>query len=747
MRTEIYIIEGMSCAACSAAVERVTRKIDGVESSQVNLITNKMTITYDESKVAPERICAAVEKAGFGIKPDVPAEPEKKTEKGPKEKGDGSAVPIIAAAVLSAILLYISMGHMMVDNLPLPKIIHPDFYPVNFAITQMLLSLAVLIIGKKYFIGGFHSLFHLNPNMDSLVAIGCSAAFIYSLVMTYLITDDHSLVHQLYYESAAVVLTLIMLGKHLEARSKKKTKGAIKKLMELTPETAVFVGADGVQREVPASTLKVGDTVLIKPDARVPMDGVVQSGESGVDESMLTGESMPVLKTAGSDVTGGSVNLNGALYVKITRVGEDTTLSKIIKFVEEAQGKKAPIAKVADKVAGIFVPAVIAIAVISAIVWAILGKDIAFCLKIFTSVLVIACPCALGLATPTAIMVGTGLGATNGILIRSGEALEHTHKTQIAVLDKTGTLTEGKPTVTEVLAVGMDKSKLIRLAAIAENVSDHPLAHAVVEYARAKGAEITEKPEGFENISGMGIVATLTSGERLCAGNLRLMEKEGIDVSPLSGEGERLASYGCSVIYVSKNGALCGLLGIADKLKETSKAAIERLRTMGVKTVMLTGDNRIAAEYIAKQAGIDKVIAEVLPEEKAGVIKRLQDEGNTVMMVGDGINDAPALAQADIGCAIGGGSDIAIESADIVLMKSDLGDVPRAIRLSRLTITNIKENLFWAFCYNTIGIPVAAGALYFINGLLLSPMIGGLAMSLSSICVVSNALRLKTKKL
>ena len=744
MRTEVYIIEGMSCAACSAAVERVTRKIDGVENSQVNLITNKMNITYDEGKVTPERIRAAVEKAGFGIKAD---EPEKKAQKPKKEKTDGSAILIIAAAVLSSVLLYISMGHMLIENLLLPKLIHPDFNPLGFALAQMFLSLMVLIIGKKYFIGGFHSLFHLNPNMDSLVAIGCSASFAYSLVMTFLIPQNTALVHQLYYESAAVVLTLIMLGKHLEANSKKKTKGAIKKLMELTPETAVFVGADGVQREVPANTLKVGDIVLIKPGARVPMDGIVQSGESGVDESMLTGESMPVLKTEGSEVVGGSVNLNGALYVRITRVGEDTTLSKIIKCVEEAQGKKAPIAKIADKVAGIFVPAVMSIAVLSAIVWAILGKDIAFCLKIFTSVLVIACPCALGLATPTAIMVGTGLGASNGILIRSGEALEHTHKTQVAVFDKTGTLTEGKPTVNEVLTVDIDEDELIKLAAAAENVSDHPLAHAVIEYAKTRSIEITEAPTEFENISGMGIVATLKSGEKVCAGNLRLMEKEGIDPSALAADGERLSSYGYSVIYVAKNNSLCGLLGISDKLKETSKAAIERLRSMGVKTVMLTGDNRLAARYIASQAGIDEVIAEVLPEEKAGVIQKLQADGNIVMMIGDGINDAPALAQADIGCAIGGGSDIAIESADIVLMKRDLGDVPRAIRLSRLTITNIKQNLFWAFCYNTIGIPVAAGALYFINGMLLSPMIGGLAMSISSICVVTNALRLKGKKL
>jgi len=741
MKTSQYDISGMSCAACSASVNRVVSRLDGVSACDVNLITGKMTVVFDESKLSDEDFFRAVKKAGFGITPY-----QKENAKKPQADEEEPLYPLIISAVFTFLLLVLSMGSMIFENMPLPRFIDPALNPINFAVTQLILCLPALYFGKKFFTNGIPLLLKGHPNMDSLVAIGVGASLIYSIVMTCTANGNPHAVHNLYYESVAVVITLVMLGKFFERRSRQKTKSAIFALMDLSPDTATVL-RDEKEFTIPTEQVEIGDILVIKAGVRIPLDGVVTNGSSTVDESMLTGEGLPVEKEVGATVTGGSVNLNGLIYVKVTHIGDDTTLSKIIKFVEDAQSKKAPISKAADKVAGVFVPAVMIIALISAAIWLIVGKDIAFALKIFTSVLVVACPCALGLATPTAIMVGTGLGATNGILIRSGEALEHTHKTQIAVLDKTGTLTEGKPTVTEVLAVGMDKSELIRLAAIAENVSDHPLAHAVVEYARAKGAEITEKPEGFENISGMGIVATLTSGERLCAGNLRLMEKEGIDVSPLSGEGERLASYGCSVIYVSKNGALCGLLGIADKLKETSKAAIERLRTMGVKTVMLTGDNRLAAEYIAKQAGIDEVIAEVLPEEKAGVIKRLQDEGNTVMMVGDGINDAPALAQADIGCAIGGGSDIAIESADIVLMKSDLGDVPRAIRLSRLTITNIKENLFWAFCYNTIGIPVAAGALYFINGLLLSPMIGGLAMSLSSICVVSNALRLKTKKL
>lgn len=745
MKTEIYNIEGMSCAACSAAVERVTRKIEGVESSQVNLITNKMTIVYDEKSVTPQRIIAAVEKAGFGISPYIPEKTEEKTEKDGEEK-DGSAAPIIAAAILSSVLLYISMGHMMIKNLPLPQIISPGINPLNFALAQMILCIGVLVIGRKYFMGGFSSLFHLNPNMDSLVAIGCSASYIYSIVMICVVGNSPKLAHQLYFESAAVVLTLIMLGKHLEAKSKKKTKSAIKKLMELAPDRATLVSPDGMQKEVEAKTLKVGDTVLVKPGERIPLDGIVISGDSGVDESMLTGESLPVHKGANDEVTGGSINQNGVLYVKITRIGEDTTLSKIIKFVQDAQGKKAPIAKIADKVAGVFVPVVIAIAVVSAIVWLIIGKDMAFCLRIFTSVLVIACPCALGLATPTAIMVGTGLGASNGILIRSGEALETTHKTKTVVFDKTGTLTEGKPYVTHIHAL-CPEDKLISYAATVESASTHPLAHAITEYAKEKGVDMQGAIENLENVSGMGIVATLKSNEKICAGNLRLMEKEGIDVSTLADKGEEFARLGCSVIYISKNGKLIGVLGISDRVKKTSRDAVARLKNMGIKTVMLTGDNRLAAEHIANQVEIDEVFAEVLPQEKAGVISSLQKDGAVVMMVGDGINDAPALAQADIGCAIGGGSDIAIESADIVLMKSDIADVPRAVRLSRLTITNIKQNLFWAFCYNTVGIPVAAGALYLINGLLLSPMIGGLAMSLSSICVVSNALRLKTKKL
>ena len=742
MKTETYIIEGMSCAACSSAVERVTRKIEGVQSSDVNLIMGKMTITYDPTLVTPERIMAAVDRAGFGIRPDIP-EPKAAA---PAPEQDIRLVSIIAAAVFGALLMYVSMGHMIGSGLPLPALLDPALHPLNFALAQCILCLPVLFIGRKYFLSGIKALVSLHPNMDSLVAVGCTASFVYSIVMTALIPRNSAHIHDLYYESAAVVLTLIMLGKYLEKNSKRKTQSAISKLMELAPDTAVLLAPDGSQSVVKSDTLRIGDIVVVKPGARIPLDGQVTEGESGVDESMLTGESLPVLKTSGDTVTGGSINQNGVLYVRITHTGEDTTLSKIIRFVQDAQGKKAPIAKTADKVAGVFVPIVMSIAVLSAAAWLIAGYELSFALRIFTSVLVIACPCALGLATPTAIMVGTGLGAQNGILIRSGEALEITHKTQTVVFDKTGTLTEGKPSLTDIVCYNIDRNALLSAAASAESVSDHPLAHAVVEYAAQQGIAVSGRPDKFENISGMGIIASLPSGEQIVAGSLRFMVNRGIATDIADRDAAALSQKGCSIIAVAVDGTLRGIIGIADKIKPTAAEAVARLRAMGLHTVILTGDNRLAAEYIAAAAGVDEVCAEVLPEQKAAMVAKLQQRG-IVMMVGDGINDAPALAQADIGCAVGGGSDIAIESADVVLMKSDIRDVPRAIRLSRLTVQDIRQNLFWAFCYNTIGIPVAAGVLYPAFGLLLSPMIGAFAMSLSSICVVTNALRLKTKKL
>lgn len=762
MVEEIYIIEGMSCAACSAAVERVTRKLDGVELSDVNLTTNRMNIRYDETKVTPDVIMAKVEKAGFGIKPYVKPVAKITSEKRSdfNDKDDSiydneeknlkiHRMNLIYAAVFTVILLYISMGQMIIDNLPVPAIMDMHKYPGNYAMTQLILTIPVMWFGRKFFTVGFKSLFHMNPNMDSLVAIGSAASFIYSLVMTYLIPVNAHYVHNLYYESAAVVITLVMFGKYLEGISKAKTKGAIKKLMELSPDVAVL--EDGT--EVPTESLKIDDIVLVRPGAKIPLDGVVVKGNSGVDESMITGESIPVEKNEGSSVIGGSINVNGVLYVKVTKVGEDTTLSKIIRFVEDAQGKKAPISKLADKVAGVFVPAVIAIAVISAIVWIIAGKDMAFVLRIFTSVLVIACPCSLGLATPTAIMVGTGLGASNGILIRNGEILEIAHKIDTVVLDKTGTVTEGKPSVREIITENMDKDELLRLAGIVEKVSDHPLAKAVWEAAADILPENAEKQyeiTDFMNYSGMGITADIIGNKKINVkvGNRRLLSNNNIVIPRIfDDEAIRLENEGQTPLFVALDDKVEGIVSVADAIKPTSREAVDMLKKEGIHVVMLTGDNKGAANAIGRQAGCDEIIAEVLPEDKAGVVAKLQESGRKVMMVGDGINDAPALTQADVGCAIGNGSDIAIEAGDIVLMKSDLADVPAAIRLSRLTITNIKENLFWAFLYNSIGLPVAAGVLYPISGLLLNPMIGGLAMSLSSVCVVSNALRLKTKKL
>ena len=740
MKQEEYIISGMSCAACSASVQRVVSRLEGVENCDVNLITGKMTVSYDEQKTGQADFTRVVEKAGFGIRPDTPEETEKPKAAEKKKGGFGGTV---VSAVLSALLLYISMGQMLTDKLPVPPFMNISGDPYGFALTQLLLCIPVMFIGRRFFTHGIPLLLRGNPNMDSLVAVGAGASFIYSVVMTYMIPYNMHAVHNLYYESVAVVITLVALGKQLEEHSKRRTASAVEKLMRLSPDTTRVLRG-GKEITVPTKEVAVGETVIVKPGESIPLDGKIIKGESSADESMLTGESLPIEKTEGSLVTGGSINISGVIYVTVTKIGKDTALAKIIKFVEDAQNKKAPISKTADKVAGVFVPVVITIAVIAAAAWLIAGKDISFALRVFTSVLVIACPCALGLATPTAVMVGTGLGAENGILIRNGEILEITHTVKAAVFDKTGTVTVGKAAVTDIYAD--DKAQLLKTAAAAEADSAHPLAQAVLAYAAENGITVAGRAEKSEYISGKGLKCVI-NGENILLGNTALLAEGGADISKYREIGERLASEGKSLIYAAVNGECIGLIAIADQVRETSKDAFARLKKLGIKTVILSGDNKACAEYIGAAVGADEVYSEVLPEEKAKIISEIKQKYGVVIMVGDGINDAPALTEADIGCAVGGGSDIAIEAADIVLMKNDPLDVPRAIRLSRLTITNIKENLFWAFCYNAICIPIAAGLLYVFGGTLLSPMLAGLAMSLSSVFVVGNALRLRSKKL
>ncbi len=769
MITEQYHIDGMSCAACSSAVERVTRKLNGVESSNVNLTTNRMVITYDETLVTQEMICEKVSRAGFQASLILEEEQNKEKEeqewREQEEQLHQVKRRVVTAICFALPLLYISMGHMIPVKLPLPSLLDMESNPMNFALAQLILTIPVLICGRKFYLVGIRALLKGNPNMDSLVAIGTGSAFLYSLAMTAGIPSDPMKAHQLYYESAAVVVTLVMLGKFMESRSKGKTSEAIRKLMELAPDTAILY-ENGMEREIETSQVRAGQHILIKPGSRIPLDGILVKGSSSVDESMLTGESIPVEKQEGDTVIGGSMNYNGAMEVEVTHVGSDTTLSKIIKMIEDAQGKKAPISKLADKVAGYFVPTVMGIALVAALLWWILGgKELSFVLTIFVAVLVIACPCALGLATPTAIMVGTGVGAGHGILIKSGEALEICHKVDAVILDKTGTITEGKPKVTDVVVFDKEavlglwkkegrgepleeavKGDLLKIAASCEQMSEHPLGQAIVQAAREKQLELS-MPEQFESITGAGIRTRLQE-YWVSVGNRRLLETEQVSLPDRAQEmASQYANMGKTPMYVVIEGRLAGMVCVADTIKETSVEAVEKIKSLGVAVYMVTGDNERTAEYIGSQARVDQVVAEVLPEDKAQVVSRLQKEGKTVMMVGDGINDAPALVQADVGCAIGNGSDIALESGDVVLMKSDLMDVYRAIKLSKATIRNIKQNLFWAFFYNSLGIPVAAGVLYLLGGPLLSPMIGGFAMSLSSVCVVGNALRLRNLKL
>lgn len=742
-----FLIEGMSCAACSSAVERAAKKLEGILSAQVNLTTNRGVFEYDPARVKLSEIKAAIEKAGYTPR-DIEGEKTRDLEKERRMRETRlMRLRLIIAALFAAPVLYIAMAHMFPGlAVPIPSFMHPHEQPLTFALVQLFLTLPVMVAGGKFFTRGFKSLFKGAPNMDTLVAIGTGSAFLYSLFATVKISMGFSdYVLSLYFESAAVVITLVMLGKYLEAASKGKTSDAIKKLMQLRP-TAAMIEKDGKELEVPLDEVSVGDIIIVRPGASYPVDGVVTNGISTADESMLTGESLPVEKLPGSDITGGSINGEGLIKFRATRVGNDTALSKIIRLVEDAQGKKAPIAKLADIVSGWFVPVVLGIAVLAAVAWAIAGKDINFVLTIFVSVLVIACPCALGLATPTAIMVGTGKGAELGILIKGGEALETTYKINTVVLDKTGTITEGRPKLTDLRTYGdITENEALLLAASAERGSEHPIARAIVEDAEAKQIELTN-PESFKSVPGRGIDAAV-SGRRILAGNLKLMNENSVDTAISQKDAQTLAAAGRTLMYIAVDGKPAALMAAADTVKESSRAAVGKLKNMGIDIYMITGDNKSTALAIAKEVGIDNVLSDVLPQDKAGEVKRLQESGRKVAMVGDGINDAPALVQADVGLAIGTGTDVAVESADVVLMRGDLNEVPAAIALSRATIRNIKQNLFWAFVYNTLGIPFAAGVVYLFGGPLLSPIFAGAAMAFSSVSVVTNALRLRRFKI
>ncbi|MBQ7956658.1 MAG: copper-translocating P-type ATPase [Clostridia bacterium] len=740
MTEEIYDIEGMHCAACSSSVERVTRKLPGVKESNVNLPLNRLTIAYDESLTTSEDIINKIKKAGFSA--------TLHTEEKPAEEDDDTSfrkekISLVASICFSAVLLFLSMGQMLFPQMPVPSLISIDENPLNFALVQLFFSIPVLILGRKFFINGFKSIFHLNPNMDSLVALSSAASLIYSIVMTCLIPQNAHAVHNLYYESATVVVALVSVGKYLEEKNKEKTKSSISALMSLSPDTGVLVDENG-QWEVPVSMLKEGDIILVRHGSKVPLDAIVTEGSASADESMLTGESIPVEKQTGDEIIGGSVLTGGAVFARVIRTGENTTLAGIIRFVEDAQNKKAPIARVADKVAGIFVPLLIGIGLVAGLIWFFVNRDLSFALKIFTSVLVIGCPCAMGLATPTAIIVGTGLGATKGILIKNGEALETIHKADVVIFDKTGTVTEGRMAVTDIISD--KKEKLLATAYSLEKLSEHPISKAICEKAKEEEIESFELTD-FESLAGFGLTAKNTKNKKILAGNARLMNSNNISTDEFAEEILSLTEKGKTPVFVAEENEILGIIAVADTIRKNAANAVESLKKMGIHTVLLTGDNRKSAEYIGSLAGFDEIIAEVLPEEKAEKVKSFQDKNKTVIMVGDGINDAPALTQADIGCAVGKGSFVAVESAGIVLMKDDLEDVGKAISLSKATIRNIRQNLFWAFCYNSLAIPVAAGVLYPAFGLLLSPMIGAIAMSLSSLFVVTNALRLKKFKL
>lgn len=742
---EKFDVTGMTCAACSAHVERAVRGVEGVKEVAVSLLTNSMTVDFSSPATA-EKICAAVSAAGYGAAPQNIGG-KKENKKSALESGEPKKIlyRLIASAVLLLPLMYVSMGHLM-WGWPLPEIFASD--PLAIGLYQLLLTTAVAVINQRFFISGTKSLLHGAPNMDTLVSLGSAAAYIYSTAVLFemchaavngdIQTAMHHL-HGLYYESAAMILTLITVGKYLEAVSKGRTTDAIKSLMDLAPKTACVI-RDGKEKVIPAEEVVKGDVFVVRPGESIPVDGRVISGESAVDESALTGESIPVDKAQGSAVSAATLNQNGFLTCEATRVGEDTTLSQIIETVENAAATKAPIAKIADKVSGVFVPAVMAIALVAGAAWLISGRPFSFALARAISVLVISCPCALGLATPVAIMVGSGVGAKHGVLFKTASALEQTGKTQIVVLDKTGTLTKGKPQVTDILpASGYDADSLLRLAASLESKSEHPLAAAITRRAGESNVE-TDEAQGFTVLPGHGVRAEI-NGKTAIGGNAALIKSKGMLDADMKALGERLADEDKTPLYFAFDGRIAGIIAVADVVKEDSGQAISELKDMGIRTVMLTGDNRRTALSVAKQTGIDEVVSDVLPGDKAEVVEKLRKYGK-VAMVGDGINDAPALTQADIGIAIGAGADVALDAADVVLMKSSVGDVAAAIRLSRQTLRSIHENLFWAFFYNCIGIPIAAGALIPAFNIALNPMLGAAVMSLSSFCVVTNALRL-----
>ena len=756
MAKEKYNITGMSCAACSAKVERVVGKLDGVENVSVNLLTNSMQVEYKEDKLSSNDIIKNIADAGYGASLAT-ATKQKKEEKSIKKTNDEAIASmkfrLKVSIVFLAILMYFSMGSMI--GLPLPKFLSGEGNPVGFALTQLLLVLPVMYVNRKYYISGFKSLFHLSPNMDTLIAVGTVAAFTYGVIAIYVMgyalnnADMHTVTEyrmNLYFESVSMILTLITLGKFFETGSKARTTDAISKLIDLSPKRANVL-RDGVEENILTEDVVVGDIVIVRPGESIPVDGMIIEGSTSVDESAITGESIPVQKEKGDKLIAATINKNGSVRIKATEVGEDTAISRIIALVEEASSSKAPIAKMADKVAGVFVPIVMGISLITFIVWLALGYDFSFALNCAIAVLVISCPCSLGLATPVAIMVGTGKGAENGILIKSADALETTHSIDTVVLDKTGTVTEGKPVVTDILAFDIDENEFLKLAAGVESASEHPLAEAIVEKAKEKSLEIVS-PTEFQAISGRGIVASV-SGSKIIAGNEQAIKEQygnSDNFTEVFKKGNELAAQGKTPMYFGKDNKLLGIIAVADTIKKDSKEAIQALKNRNIDVVLLTGDHKNTAMAIAKEAGIKKVIAEVLPTDKEEHIRELIKAGHKVAMVGDGINDSPALARADVGIAIGAGTDIAIESADIVLMHSSLKDVATAIDLSKAVIRNIKQNLFWAFFYNSIGIPLAAGVFYLSLGWKLSPMFGAAAMGMSSVCVVSNALRLRAFK-